>query len=112
VLNSSPSNKSLQINKEIKSAHRIRNSTAPRKHGEASKAGMLADGTAPTGALRRTVLCAMSPLRGGIQHEPENKPTSTQRIREAIDRVIAESRQKPEEHSSSDQDDPPATHQP
>ena len=65
-------------------------------------------------AERRATLLGLNPPLGHavqvIQHEPENKPTSTDRILEAIDRVIAESRQKPEEHPPTDQDDPPATH--
>ena len=65
-------------------------------------------------AERRAALLGLNAPLGHavrvVQHAPENKPTSIEKIRAAIDRVIAESRQKPEEHPPTDQDDAPATH--
>jgi DNA-binding transcriptional MerR regulator len=43
-----------------------------------------------------------------IQHEPENKPTSTERLRAAIDRIRGKRHQ--DDLPATDQDDPPSTH--
>jgi hypothetical protein len=43
-----------------------------------------------------------------IQHEPENKPTSTDRLRAAIDRIRGKRHQ--DDLPATDQDDPPSTH--
>jgi len=63
-------------------------------------------------AERRAILLGLNPPLGHavqvIQHEPENKPTSTERLRAAIDRI----RGKTHQHDlpATDQDDPPSTH--
>src|SRR5262245_50960250 len=43
-----------------------------------------------------------------IQHEPGNKPTSTERIRAAIDRIRGKTHQ--DDLPATDQEDPPSTH--
>jgi len=43
-----------------------------------------------------------------IQHEPENKPTSTERLRAAIERIRGTTHQ--DDPPATDQDDPPSTH--
>ena len=43
-----------------------------------------------------------------IQHDPPNKPTSTERIRAAIDRIRGKTQQ--DDLPSTEQDDPPSTH--
>ena len=43
-----------------------------------------------------------------IQHEPPNKPTSTERLRAAIDRIRG--KRHLDDLPATDQDDPPATH--
>src|SRR5215472_17567035 len=62
---------------------------------------------------KATLLGLNAPLGHAVQvlqPEPPNKPTSTDKIREAIERIRAEHGQKPEERPPADQDDPPATH--
>jgi hypothetical protein len=62
-------------------------------------------------AERRATLLGLNPPLGHavqvIQHEPENKPSSTDRIRAAIDRIRAEHGEPPVEW-----DDGPPTDQP
>ena len=60
---------------------------------------------------RATLLGLNSPLGHAvqvIQHEPENKPTSTERLRAAIDRIRGKRLQ--DDLPATDQDDPPSTH--
>jgi len=63
-------------------------------------------------AERRATLLGLNPPLGHavqvIQHEPENKPTSTERLRAAIDRVRGKRPQ--DDLPATDQDDPPSTH--
>jgi len=63
-------------------------------------------------AERRATLLGMNAPLGHavqvIQHEPENKPTSTERLRAAIDRVRGKRPQ--DDLPATDQDDPPSTH--
>jgi hypothetical protein len=59
-------------------------------------------------AERRATLLGMNAPLGHavqvIQHEPENKPTSTERLRAAIDRI------RGKDLPATDQDDPSSTH--
>jgi hypothetical protein len=60
---------------------------------------------------RATLLGLNAPLGHAvqvIQHEPENKPTSTERLRAAIDRIRGKTHQ--DDLPATDQDDPPSTH--
>jgi len=63
-------------------------------------------------AERRATLLGLNPPLGHavqvIQHEPENKPTSTERLRAAIDRIRGKMHQ--DDLPATDQDDPPSTH--
>jgi len=63
-------------------------------------------------AERRATLLGLNPPLGHavqvIQHEPENKPTSTDRLRAAIDRIRGKRHQ--DDLPATDQDDPPSTH--
>jgi hypothetical protein len=63
-------------------------------------------------AERRATLLGLNPPLGHavqvIQHEPENKPSSTERLRAAIDRIRGKTHQ--EDPPATDQDDPPSTH--
>jgi hypothetical protein len=63
-------------------------------------------------AERRATLLGLNPPLGHavqvIQHEPENKPTSTERLRAAIDRIRGKRHQ--DDLPATDQDDPPSTH--
>ena len=43
-----------------------------------------------------------------IQHDPPNKPTSTERLRAAIDRIRGKTHQ--DDLPATDEDDPPSTH--
>jgi len=60
---------------------------------------------------RATLLGLNAPLGHAvhvIQHEPESKPTSTERLRAAIDRIRGKTHQ--DDPPITDQDDPPSTH--
>jgi hypothetical protein len=63
-------------------------------------------------AERRATLLGLNPPLGHavqvIQHEPENKPSSTERLRAAIDRIRGKTHQ--DDPPATDQDDPPSTH--
>ena len=63
-------------------------------------------------AERRATLLGLNPPLGHavqvIQHEPQNKPTSTERLRAAIDRIRGKTHQ--DDPPATDQDDPPSTH--
>ena len=63
-------------------------------------------------AERRATLLGLNPPLGHavqvIQHEPENKPSSTERLRAAIDRIRGKTHQ--DDLPATDQDDPPSTH--
>jgi hypothetical protein len=63
-------------------------------------------------AERRATLLGLNPPLGHavqvIQHEPENKPSSTERLRAAIDRIRGKTHQ--DDPPATDQDDLPATH--
>ena len=63
-------------------------------------------------AERRAILLGLNPPLGHavqvIQHEPENKPTSTERLRAAIERIRGTTHQ--DDPPATDQDDPPSTH--
>ena len=63
-------------------------------------------------AERRATLLGLNPPLGHavqvIQHEPENKPSSTERLRAAIDRIRGKTHQ--DDPPVTDQDDPPSTH--
>jgi hypothetical protein len=76
------------------------------------------DGDVAAGALlvkvaerRATLLGLNAPIGHAvavIQHEPENKPTSTERLRAAIDRIRGRTQQ--EDLPSTERDDTPSTH--
>jgi|SRR5215471_16139395 len=60
---------------------------------------------------RATLLGLNAPIGHAVavvQHEPENKPTSTERLRAAIERIRGERHQ--DDLPTTDQDDPPSTH--
>jgi hypothetical protein len=63
-------------------------------------------------AERRATLLGLNPPLGHavqvIQHEPPNKPTSTEHLRAAIDRIRGKTHQ--DDLPATDQDDPPSTH--
>ena len=63
-------------------------------------------------AERRAILLGLNPPLGHavqvIQHEPENKPTSTERLRAAIDRIRGKTQQ--DDLPSTKRDDTPSTH--
>jgi hypothetical protein len=63
-------------------------------------------------AERRAILLGLNPPLGHavqvIQHEPENKPTSTERLRAAIDRIRGKTHQ--DDLPATDQEDPSSTH--
>ena len=63
-------------------------------------------------AERRATLLGLNPPLGHavqvIQHEPENKPSSTERLRAAIDRIRGKTHQ--DDLPATDQEDPPSTH--
>jgi hypothetical protein len=63
-------------------------------------------------AERRATLLGMNAPLGHavqvIQHEPADKPTSTERLRAAINRIRGKRHQ--DDLPATDQDDPPATH--
>jgi hypothetical protein len=60
---------------------------------------------------RATLLGLNAPIGHAVavvQHEPENKPTSTERLRATIDRIRGKTHQ--DDLPATDQDDPPSTH--
>ena len=63
-------------------------------------------------AERRATLLGLNPPIGHpvavVQHEPENKPSSTERLRAAIDRIRGKTHR--DDPPATDQGDPPSTH--